>query len=186
MDTWIALLRGINVLGRNKVPMRDLEDLLLDAGFRGVRTYLQSGNVVFQSARGTARTLPARIETLVLERFGFAPRVIVITAGELAAALRGNPFPDGARNHKCLHLYFLSQNPAVLDLGGLCRIDAGRDRFLLKGKVFYLYTPDGFAQSVLRPKVERCLGGAATARNWRTANELLKLADPQAPAADRA
>jgi uncharacterized protein (DUF1697 family) len=176
MNTWIALLRGINVVGKNKLPMKELAAVLEDAGFKETRTYIQSGNVVFRSARGTARTLSARIEKVVLERFGFAPRVIVITAADLAAAIRENPFTDAQRDHKCLHLYFLSENPSKSDLDSLARIDAGRDEFALKGGVVYLYTPGGFAQSVLRRKLERCLGAAATARNWRTANELLKMA----------
>ena len=175
MTTWIAMLRGINVLGKNKLPMRDLAALLEGAGFKSVRTYIQSGNVVFRSARGTARTLSARIERLVFERFGFSPRVMVISAGEIAAAVRNNPFLEAQRNHKCLHLYFLSEKPSKADLGSLSRIDAGREEFSLKGGVFYLYTPDGFARSALRSRIERCLGVAATARNWRTTNELLKL-----------
>jgi uncharacterized protein (DUF1697 family) len=174
MNTWIALLRGINVVGKNKLPMKELAATLEAAGFNSVRTYIQSGNVVFRSARGTARTLSERIEELVLANFGFAPRVIVITAGELAAAVRGNPFPGAQRDHKSLHLYFLAERPSKLDLESLARIDAGSEEFALKGGVFYLYTPDGFAESVLRPRIERCLGVAATARNWRTANELLK------------
>jgi uncharacterized protein (DUF1697 family) len=180
------MLRGVNVLGKNKLPMRELAAALEDAGFKSVRTYIQSGNVVFRSARGTARTLSARIEGLVLERFGFSPRVVVITAGELGAAIRGNPFLEAQRDHKCLHLYFLSEKPTKPDLGSLSRIEAGREEFRLKGGVFYLYTPDGFAQSVLRSRIERCLGVAATARNWRTAHELLKLVDQQAPASDPA
>lgn len=176
MNTWIALLRGVNVVGKNKLPMKEFAAALEDAGFKSTRTYIQSGNVIFRNGRSTARTLSARIEKLVLQQFGFAPRVIVITAAELAAAIRGNPFAEGQRNHKCLHLYFLSEKPSKPDLDSLLRVDSGRDEFALKGSVVYLYTPDGFAQSVLRPKLERSLGATATARNWRTANELLKMA----------
>jgi uncharacterized protein (DUF1697 family) len=186
MTTWIAMLRGINVVGKNKLPMAELAAMFEDAGFQSVRTYIQSGNVVFRNARGTARTLSARIEGLVLERFGFSPRVIVITARELASALRENPFPEAQRNHKCLHLYFLTEKPQKPDLGSLSRIDAGRERFVLKGGVLYLYTPDGFAESALRSRIERCLGVAATARNWRTAHELLKLAERPASTSDAA
>ena len=177
--TRIALLRGINVLGRNKLPMKGLVTVLEDAGFRSVRTYIQSGNVVFRGVRGTARTLSARIERLVLDHFGFAPRVMVITVSELAAAIRGNPFPEATRNHRSLHLYFLSEAPSKADLESLGRLDAGRDALALKGGVVYLYTPDGFGKSVLRSRLERCLGATGTARNWRTALELLKLASRQ-------
>jgi uncharacterized protein (DUF1697 family) len=175
MKTWIALLRGINVVGKHKVPMKELSAALERAGFNAVRTYIQSGNVVFQSARGTARTLSTQIAQLVLERYGFEPHVMVISGSELAEAVRSNPFPGAHRNHKSLHLFFLSEEPTQPDLDSLTRIDAGREKFALKGSVFYLYTPDGFAESVLRSRFERCLGVAATGRNWRTANELLKM-----------
>jgi len=177
MRTWIALLRGVNVVGKNKLPMKEFAATLERAGFRSVRTYIQSGNVIFQSAGGTAPTLASRISQLILEEFGFAPQVMVITGDELARAVRGNPFPAAHKDHKSLHLFFLSERPTKADLGALARLDAGREAFALKGSVFYLYTPQGFADSVLRPRIERCLGVYATGRNWRTANELLKLLD---------
>lgn len=177
MKTWIALLRGVNVVGRNQVRMKALAAAFERAGFRSVRTYLQSGNVVFQSRSGTPRTLGVRIAQLVLEEFGFEPRVMVINGEELAAAIRGNPFPAAEENHKLVHLYFLGGSPKEPDLEALAQLDAGREKFALKRGVFYLYTPDGFADSVLQSRVERCLGVAATARNWRTANELLRMLD---------
>jgi len=176
-QTWIALLRGINVVGRNKVPMPALAAALERARFRSVRTYIQSGNVIFQSAAGTARTLGRRIAQLVLREFGFTPEVMVITAAELARAVRGNPFPGAHRDHKSLHIFFLAATPTEPDLESLAKLDAGREAFALKGDIFYLYTPDGFADSVLRPRIERCLGVPATGRNWRTANQLLKMLD---------
>jgi uncharacterized protein (DUF1697 family) len=175
VKTWVALLRGINVVGRNQVPMKELAAAFEGAGFRSVRTYIQSGNVVFQSRSGTARTLGTRIARMILEEFGFQPHVMVISGEELADAIRGNPFPAAHQNHKLVHLYFLAERPRNADLKSLTEVDAGREEFVLRGGVFYLYTPDGFADSVLQSRVERCLGVAATARNWRTANELLKM-----------
>jgi uncharacterized protein (DUF1697 family) len=175
MKTWLALLRGVNVVGANQVAMKALAAAFERAGFRSVRTYIQSGNVVFRSRSGAPRALQARISRLMLEEFGFEPRVMVISGEELADAIRANPFPDASKDHKRLHLYFLAENPKNADLESLARVDAARERFALKGRVFYLYTPDGFADSVLRSRVERCLQVAATARNWRTANELLKM-----------
>ncbi|HKD55745.1 MAG TPA: DUF1697 domain-containing protein [Steroidobacteraceae bacterium] len=175
--TWIALLRGINVVGKNKVPMKDLAAAFERAGFRAVRTYIQSGNVIFQSAGGTARPLGTRIAQLMRKEFGFAPQVMVISGEELTRAVRGNPFPGAHQDHKSLHLFFLSERPTKPDLDSLAKLDAGREAFALKGAVFYLYTPDGFPDSVLRPRIERCLGVHATGRNWRTANELLKMLD---------
>jgi uncharacterized protein (DUF1697 family) len=175
MKTWIALLRGINVVGANKVPMKELAAALERAGFRSVRTYIQSGNVIFQSPTGTARSLSTRIAQLVRRKFGFEPKVMVISGKELAQAVGANPFPGAHENHKSLHLFFLSERPLAPDLEPLSRLDLGREEFALKGSVFYLYTPDGFPESLVRSRFERCLGVAATGRNWRTANELLKM-----------
>jgi uncharacterized protein (DUF1697 family) len=173
--TWLALLRGINVVGKNKVPMKALAGALETAGFQAVRTYIQSGNIVFRSPGGDAGALAAKIARLVERKFGCAPAVLVISKAQLAAAVRANPFPDAQHNHKLLHLYFFDSPPKSPDIESLGRVAAGREAFALKGSVFYLWTPDGFADSVLRSRVERCLGVPATARNWRTVNELLKL-----------
>lgn len=175
--TWLALLRGINVVGKNKVPMKALAGALEAAGFQAVRTYIQSGNVVFRSASGDPGALAAKVARLVARKFGCAPAVLVISKAQLAAAIRANPFPDAQQNHKLLHLYFFDSPPQSPDIDSLRRVEAGREAFALEGGVFYLWTPDGFADSVLRSRIERCLGVPATARNWRTVNELLKLLD---------
>jgi uncharacterized protein (DUF1697 family) len=155
--------------------MKALASALEAAGFQSVRTYIQSGNVVFRSSSGDPGRLAARIARLVEQKFGCSPAVLVISKAELAAAIRANPFPGARQNHKLLHLYFFDSPPQSPDIDSLARVDAGREAFALKGGVFYLWTPDGFADSVLRSRVERCLGVPATARNWRTVNELLKL-----------
>lgn len=185
MKTWIALLRGINVVGRRKLLMKDLAAIFEHGGLRSVRTYIQSGNVVFQSARGSARTLATLLAELILKKSGFQPHVIVLSVPELAAAIRGNPFPQAHRDHKSLHLFFLSGRPARPDLESLARLKAGREAFELRGAVFYLYTPHGFPHCALHDKVERFLGVQATARNWRTANQLLLMARAPMPSAKR-
>lgn len=173
--TWLALLRGINVVGKNKVPMKSLASALETAGFHAVRTYIQSGNIVFRSASRDPGALATKIERLVERNFACTPAVLVISKAQLAAAIRANPFQDAQHNHKLLHLYFLASPPKSPDIDSLGRVAAGREAFALNGGVFYLWTPDGFADSVLRSRIERCLGVPATARNWRTVNELLKL-----------
>ncbi|HEX4619649.1 MAG TPA: DUF1697 domain-containing protein, partial [Steroidobacteraceae bacterium] len=98
MKTWVALLRGINVVGRRKLLMKDLAAIFERGGFRSVRTYIQSGNVVFRASRGTARSLAAEIGALILKRAGFEPHVLVLSRRELAAAIRSNPFPEADRD----------------------------------------------------------------------------------------
>ena len=185
LKTWIALLRGINVVGRRKLLMKDLAAIFARGGFGSVRTYIQSGNVVFESARGSARTLATEIGALILAQSGFRPHVIVLSVAELARAVSANPFPQADTDHKSLHLFFLSARPVRPDLDSLARLKVGREAFELRGAVFYLYTPHGFAQCALHDKVERFLGVEATARNWRTANQLLALSQSPPPSGKR-
>ena len=159
--------------------MQELTAVFERAGYLEVRTYIQSGNVVFKSARGRASEHSSQITQLIGERFGFAPHVMVISGSELAKAVRENPFKDAHRDHRCLHLFFLSEVPTNPELDSLTRCKRGREDFALKSCVFYLYTADGFAQSALRSRFERCLGVLATGRNWRTVNELLRMLDRQ-------
>ena len=185
LKTWIALLRGINVVGRRTLLMKDLAAIFERGGFSSVRTYIQSGNVVFESARGSARTLATEIGALILEKSGFQPHVIVLSVAQLAAAVGGNPFPQADADHKSLHLFFLSGRPARPDLDSLERLKVGREAFELRGAVFYLYTPHGFPQCALHDKVERYLGVDATARNWRTTNQLLAMSRTPMPSGKR-
>ena len=173
------------MVGRRTLLMKDLAALFARGGLSSVRTYIQSGNVVFQSAHGTAATLAAEIRALIAKRAGFEPQVMVLSGRELAAAIDRNPFAEAQRDHKSLHLFFLSARPPRPDLDSLARLKVGREGFALMGKVFYLYTPHGFPQCALHDKVERFLGVHATARNWRTANELLAMSATPARSAKR-
>src|SRR5262249_30259951 len=110
---------------------------------------------------------------------------MVLSGGQLANAIRANPFPQAGRDHKALHLFFLAKRPPRPDLDALARLRTRGDAFALSGAVFYLYTPRGFAKSALHDKVERFLGVHATGRNWRTARALLRMSREAAGSAER-
>ena len=175
MVTWVALFRGINVGGKNSLPMKQLVALLGREGFAGARTYIQSGNVVVRGATGTTKSLAKRIGQAVQEDCGFRPKVLVLTAKELQAAAASNPFPDAEAQPKTLHLFFLAEKPRSVDLASLNQFRAGKEAYALKGKIFYFYAPDGFGTSKLAANVERLLHVDATARNWRTISALLSM-----------
>lgn len=172
MSAWIALFRGINVGGRNSLPMKDLVRELEALGLREVRTYIQSGNVVFESSKKVPATLGAQIAARIEKRHGFAPEVLILGAGELERAVRSNPFPKATADPKSLHLFFLASSPDSPDLDALTAVKSRSERFRLLGRVFYLHAPDGIGRSKLATKVEKALGVAATARNWRTVDKL--------------
>jgi uncharacterized protein (DUF1697 family) len=176
MKVWIALLRGINV-GKNLLSMKELVMVLERAGCRDVNTYIQSGNVAFRHASADAERLAARLHSAVAKGRGFQPRVLVLNRAELKKAIAANPFSQAAEDPKSLHLFFLFARPPKPDFEALNRTKVGREAFALKGKVLYLYTPDGFGDSQLARRVVPHLGVEATARNWRTVNALLDLAN---------
>ena len=113
MQTWIALLRSINVGGKNILPMKDLTAIMQSVGCQNVRTYIQSGNVVFSSAGKTPNPIARKIQAGVKERFGFEPHVMLLSLAELQAAYDDNPFTDAATDPKSLHFFFL-ESPAVV------------------------------------------------------------------------
>ena len=176
MTTWITLFRGINVGGHNILPMSELKALLEELGCTDVRTYIQSGNVVFRHKEGQAAGLSETISKAVLSRFHFGPYVLLLTANYLENALAANPFSSAEENPKSVHLYFLSAAPIEPDLGGLKLLKLANEKFELIDQVFYLYAPDGIGRSKLAARVEKLLGVPATARNWRTAQKMLELA----------
>src|SRR5262249_6725694 len=145
--TWVALFRGINVVGANLLSMKDLKTLVEKNGCRDVRTYIQSGNVVFRSAPCDPGTLERRLTRAVEKKHGFAPRVLALTKADLEKAAAGNPFPEAAGNPQSVHVFFLAESPREPDRAGLDRVRTPTERFELKGRCFYLHTPDGFGPS---------------------------------------
>ena len=177
MTTYIALFRGINVGGKNKLPMKDLVATLENVGCQDVATYIQSGNAVFQSGEQDASLLAETIEAAIKERHGFEPRVLLLASEEMERAMRSNPFPGAESEPKTLHLYFLAASPERPDLDALEGIKGGdRERFVLGDGVFYLHAPDGIGRSKLAASVERLLGVPVTARNWRTVCKVMEMA----------
>ncbi len=175
MHTFIALLRGINVGGHNKLPMRALVELLESIGLSNVKTYIQSGNVVFQTLRTERAKLSEEISTVIEQSHGFRPQVMLLSLVELETAVSQNPFPAAEENHKTLYFYFMETAPVNPDLAMLESLKSEREQFALIGTVFYLHAPDGIGRSKLAAKVEKALGVATTARNWRTVSKLMEL-----------
>jgi len=178
MNRWIGLLRGINVGGANRLPMADLRDELERLGLASVRTYIQSGNVVFDSPHhDTAEALAGRIETAIEARHGFRPRVLVLSATRFRGAMEANPFPEGEPEPKTLHLFFLAGTPDEVDLPAFQAVVSPTERFHLGDGVFYLHAPDGIGRSKLATRTEALLGVPATARNWRTVTKVWEMVE---------
>jgi uncharacterized protein (DUF1697 family) len=174
MATWIALLRGIGG-GIRSLPMADLRAALEKAGLSRVRTYIQTGNVVFES-RASAKLLARRISGCINDTFGFEPFTVVLTPAELEKAMRANPFRKAEAEHKSLHLFFMAAPPKNADIAGIERLKAPSETFVIKQNVLYFHAPEGFGTSKLAARIERLLLTDATARNWRTVVKIHELA----------
>lgn len=175
MKKYIALFRGINVGGHNKLPMQALRDIFVALDCANVQTYIQSGNVVFEVAGDPAK-LDTALETAIDDRFGFRPQVLVLDVKEFAAIAAANPYTAAEQHPQQLHISFLAAAPTAPDLASLESLRSPTESFELIGKAFYLHAPDGIGRSKLAAKVEKALGVAATGRNWRTVSKLLALA----------
>ncbi len=170
------MLRGINVGGRNVLPMKDLRAILEELGLKNVQTYIQSGNCVFDCEDGDALTLSGSIADHIQQKQKFRPQVLVITKDDLLTAIADNPYPAGEDEPKNVHLFFLSEPAVNPELIKLEQVKKPSENFALLGSVFYLHTPEGFNSSKVATKVEKALGVAVTARNLRSANQIAELA----------
>ena len=193
MASHVALLRGINVGGRNKVPMADLRQVVASLGHTGVSTYIQSGNVLFSTTDTDNAKLAAALESAIEDRFGIWSSVVVLSRDELAQVLAANPYPDEP-NPRMVHVVFLNAQPPADLLGRLSAAEravaakGSRDTVQAAGQALFLHTPDGYgtselAQAVLKminpPAKGKKHGLAATARNWATSATLLSLCDQE-------
>lgn len=177
MSILLAMLRGINVSGQKKVPMAELKQLFEDMKFKNTRTYIQSGNVVFESKETDEAVLSKKIGKKILEKFGFEVPVVIRTAEEIATVLKKNPFlkEKGVAEDR-LYVSFLAEIPAKELLEKIKVPDGTSDRFIISGKEVYLYCPGGYGETKLSNNFfESKLKVKATTRNWRTTNELIKL-----------
>lgn len=173
----VALLRGINVGRAKRVAMADLRGLVEDLGYGDVRTFLNTGNVVFTSSDGAAKAA-RRIEEGMTEHLGVSARVTVLTAAELDAAVDGNPLLEIADDPSRLLVAFLADPADRSRLEPLTEEDWAPESLGLGERVAYLWCPDGVLASRLPEAVGQALGDAVTTRNWRTVKKLNGLANP--------
>jgi uncharacterized protein (DUF1697 family) len=178
MPIYISMLRGINLAGHNQISMLQLRASLEQLGFERVKTYIQSGNVVFKAAKIAPDKLSKKIEDKIRSDFGFSISVLSKTPDELAKTIQNNPFlkQPGIDPSK-LHVTFLSGAPADLALKKLAAIHAHPDQFHCLDCDVYLYCPEGYGRTKLSNNaIEKLLSLRATTRNWRTVNKLHEMA----------
>lgn len=177
MQVWIALFRGINVGGHNRLPMPALRDLLQGLGFSGVQTYIQSGNAVLLGPPDDPVVLGQKITNAIEQHFGFAPKVWMIKSNAFDQIITENPYKDSVNEHKNIHVYFLAKPAENPDLAKLETLRAKDEMVCLKDSAFYLLAPSGIGRSKLAGNIDIILGVQTTARNWRSVLKIKAMAD---------
>jgi len=175
MQSWIALLRGINVGGNNKIAMKDLRTFFEDAGCENVRTYIQSGNVVFRATDTLAATIPETIATKIRAELGISIWLVLRNQAELADIVRNNPFAHLDAAPTSIAVAFLTEAPAGNHLDFMDEHPDIPDKVEIRGQDVYLYLPNGFSKSKLDPRFFSKSLKNGTTRNWRTVTKLLAM-----------
>ena len=174
---YVALLRGVNVGGKNRLPMVELRDIFTAVGCTGVRTYIQSGNVVFDAVPNLVECMLELVTRAIIQRFGICTAVIVRSSKELQQVAMSNPF-DTSGDPRLLHVAFLENIPSAEAVAHLDPERSPQDTFAVRERNVYLHYPNGMARSKLTNEyLAAQLQTASTMRNWRTVLALLKMVD---------
>jgi uncharacterized protein (DUF1697 family) len=173
---YVAFLRGINVGGKNMLPMKDLVSLFTKAGCTDVKAYIQSGNLVFRAKPELAPRLPALIAKAIAGRFGIRVPVVVRAADELRLVTENNPFLRNRADVARLHVGFLADRPSAARVAALDPDRSPPDEFVVRGREVYLHTPNGIARSKLTNQYfDSKLATVCTVRNWKTVLKMREL-----------
>lgn len=175
INTYVILIRGINVGGRNKLLMKKLVVILEELGCHNVKTYIQSGNVVLQSTSREIAEFSQQISQGIMQLNNFEPHVLILKAKDFLGAIKNNPFSEAESEPKTLHFGFLNSIPGNPDLDKLESLKSPSERFQLIDQVFYLHAPDGIGRSKLAAQSEKAIGVSMTSRNWCTVGKISEL-----------
>jgi uncharacterized protein (DUF1697 family) len=164
----VALLRGINVGGKNILPMKDLARMFAEAKCASVQTYIQSGNVIFEAPAGAPK-IAELVQAKIERQFGYRVPVVLRTREQLLNTIRDNPFLPAVSDHRWLHVYFLADPPKASSIAGLDPARSSPDAFQVLGQEIYLHLPNGMARTKLtNAYFDSKLSTTCTARNWAT------------------
>jgi len=176
MNTYVAVLRGINVSGQRIIAMKDLKSLFQKAGFENVMTYIQSGNIVFGSTETSPKKIEKSIGNMIQEHYSFDVPVLVVSEEEMKKIYTNNPYIEKKKDIMKLHVTLLEKTPDAKLIASVRDEKYQSDEFVIDGSSIYLYCPDGYGMTKFSTTFfEKKLGVPATTRNWKTVTALLDL-----------
>lgn len=174
MNTYISLLRGINVSGQKKIRMAELKSLYESLGLQNVQSYLQSGNVVFDSKEKNIDKIRESIEAQIESKYGFSVPVLVCTKGDFQRVIEEHPFAEEEAIR--VLVTFLYESPEKTKLQELNQYEDKVDKFTIGKQEIFLFCPGGYGRTKLSNNFfEKKLGLVATTRNWKSVNALYKM-----------
>lgn len=172
---YVALLRGINVGGKNKIKMETLREMCVSLGYENVKTYINSGNVIFETALFENSQLASRIEAAIEEEFGFKIRTIVRSMSEIENIVANNPFKGMFENDKDLHVFFLDEEMPEEKRDLLLSNNNDNEQYFVRGSEIFCLLKISVLDSLMgKDYIAKKLKLASTARNWRTVNKILE------------
>jgi uncharacterized protein (DUF1697 family) len=177
MKTWIALLKGVNMIGKHKMPMKGLVALLEGLNARDVKTYRGSGNAVFRHRGTNTARLTKRISAAIGKAYGFEPLVMLLEPEKLARIIADNPFCEAESEPGALVVGFLTAAPPQPDWEAFEEVRSKSERFALRGDVFYFFAPEGFHLSKIGPWMKRSFSDVdGTGRTWSSVVKVMEMA----------
>lgn len=178
-NTYLALLRGINVSGRNIIKMAELREMMTVLGFPDSTTYIQSGNIIFKCRETDRKELEQILKSGILARFGHNVPVLVLRAAELRTSLTECPYTDdGTSKPVAVYISYMSDIPRENAAPAFVKAGSATEQWMIKDRFFYLSCPSGYSKTKLTNEfIEKSLGIQSTTRNIRTVRKLAALAD---------
>lgn len=177
--TYIALLRGINVSGRNIVKMSELRNMMDELGIPGAKTYIQSGNIIYNSPESDTRRMGRDLAAAILNKFGHNIPVLVLSSEDLGASLIKCPFSDDGESKPVgVYITFMSEKSLGSPPQKILESVSASEQWMIKDSYFYLNCPLGYSNTKLTNEyIEKCFGVHSTTRNIRTVRKISALAE---------
>lgn len=172
---YVAFLRGINVGGKNKVKMETLREICAALGFENVKTYINSGNIIFETSKTGDGKLAAKISEAIEKQFGLQIKTIVRSIAAVEEIARNNPFADEFENDKDLHVFFLDEEMPPDKTELLLSNNNENERYFVRGREIFCLLKISVLDSLMgKDYIAKKLKISSTSRNWRTVNKVLE------------